>query len=139
MEYTEDQLSGWIDALEQNPSYKGVYHVKVLHTEFENDYSFFDGDKWLSISGGIKDAAKRKDPTLCDIESWRGLSSDPSAPKKRAGNKRKPMYVVMAANRFGSYRGACGVFEKKENAQEYAEYLDFEVRIQKIRFRTPEA
>lgn len=108
--------------------------------------SYWDGEKfcyaWVDCGEGIfanieraiRDKHEPLDEFELSIKKWRGLAKNPRAKPKPCGNKRKVMYVVCCQRT----RCTQAVFAKKENAQEYAEHLNFPVYITKIRFRTPE-
>lgn len=148
MEYTEDQLTEWFDFEKNKPTEVGVYEVQNTHCQWTN-YSYWDGRKfkYLTKKEELPDSAfnKRHSPTGATIKEWRGLSSPPAAPKKRAGNKRKTMYVVIGQHIMDFKSKPDSSFSSKKHAEERAKYLKkiadehFEVWIEKIRFLTPEA
>lgn len=139
MEYTEDQLTGWFNFSEKRPDSPGVYEIK--NPDFRL-FSYWDGSSWHW--GDFQ-------PSKCNIDDpmisyheenlrkfWRGLASDPSAPKKRAGNKRKTMYVVFESNYAKTKKVGVGCYSVKKNAQIKAESVPYGF-VQTVRFRTPEA
>lgn len=136
MTYTEDQLTGWIDVEKQKPWEHGVYEVMYEYHELSPTYSWWNGEEWgfLSHTAELAKEFGNRCPTRHSVYKWRGLSQNPNAKPKRSGNKRKVMYVVCCQRT----RCTQAVFANKENAQEYAEHLNFPVYITKIRFRTPE-
>lgn len=144
-QYTEDQMTGWYHLSEQTPWEVGVYEVQypsgVKGCAYFNGNDFACGWVIGTLEQNIQNALVDMNEKECvQPIKWRGLNHNPDAPvkPKSNGNKRKVMYVVIDANRFGSFRGALAAFDNLKNAQEYAEYATGYVRIQKIRFRTPE-
>lgn len=137
----DQELTGWFDLSEQKPWEPGVYEVNSF---LGGDvYSYWDGEKFKYIAMSKEKAFLGRHSQTFRIESeikWRGLSSDPNAkPKpKRSGNPKVTRYVVMHKNRFGEFKGALAVFESADLAREYANMARIPVRIQKIRFRSPE-
>lgn len=133
MTYTEDQLTGFIYGVP--PVRDGVYKTDAgLFAHWSEEFGWGRGENSIE-----KAYEARKDGAISNFfhiawNGWRGLSKNPNAKPKSSGNKRKVMYVVCHK----ATRCAEAVFLKKENAQEYAEYLNFPVYITKIRFRTPE-
>lgn len=147
MKYTEDQLTEWFDADTKKPTEIGVYEVR----ESEDDsrwYSFWDGVRFGRFVCEVSDSdAKRRD-AACVVQSWRGLSSNPSAPKKRAGNKRKTAYLLNVSRiNHGIAPCVVAVFSSAKVANSQ---LKKELALMKkqdgatawlthLRFRTPEA
>jgi len=140
-QYTEDQMTGWFCMTEQTPWEAGVYEVQYSSTV--QGCAYFNGNDfaygWVigTLEQNIQNALIDMNKKECvQPIKWRGLNHNPDAPEKpkSAGNKRKTMYVVCHQ----ASRSTEAAFNKKENAQEYAEYLNFPVYIKKIRFRTPE-
>jgi hypothetical protein len=138
MEYKDEELTGWFDLEAQKPWETGVYRVKTSCGQ--TGFSYWTGEFFCAGSNTASHATDWASiefvKTSFTIAEWRGLNHNPCAPvkPKSKGNKRKTMYVVCHQ----ASRSTEAAFNKKENAQEYAEYLNFPVYIKKIRFRTPE-
>lgn len=133
MKYSEDQLTGWFDVEKQKPWEPGVYVVD--EDSLGTWYAYWNGESFGRLYLCPYDAKNRRNRhTNFVVTKWRGLSKKPNAKPKRSGNKRKVMYVVCCQRPRCTLAG----FAKKENAQKYAEHLNFPVYITKIRFRTPE-
>lgn len=153
MTYTEDQLTGWFDK-DTKPTRIGVYEVSVYppgHEDFDPAYSKWDGEKWnkyLSYKDcGQKPihAAKEQFRTWgggSDDMYWRGLSQNPNAKPKGNGNRKVTRYVVTECLSATGYGMPLATFRIKKNAQAYIEAESkmrfHNLRIDKIRFRTPE-
>lgn len=143
--YTEDQLTGWFYVEVQKPWEPGVYLVKSNQNKFVAG-CYWHGDRWGNAAllddenQAIQAASRWKDHLIgsweSEIKQWRGLNHNPSAPPKlkSKGNKRKTMYVVVSL--WTSHPQAA--FNDVDNARNYAEQVDYPVRIRRIRFRTPE-
>lgn len=141
MEQTQatENLSQWFNLAEQTPWEPGVYEV-----EYEGltraYYSWFNGDQFQS-GWHTKDAAQREkymsSPLDLVPKKWRGLASDPSAkPKPKArGNRKVTRYVVRSYDKQKVFAS----FVNVDNARVYADSINEQVRITRIRFRTPEA
>lgn len=143
MEYTEDQLTEWCDVEKQKPSRDGVYQALYEYDEDSPTYSLFENGVWHFLSHEPKWAKIHGKglPTRHIVSQWRGLNRNPSP--KKPSNKRKTMYVVMT--RVGSEHYPMACFALQKNAEEYMENCRANkstpewMRIEKIRFRTPEA
>lgn len=124
MEYTEDQLSKKFP-MNQLPWMDGLY--EVTHKDGDVFYSYFIKGAWRSGNRYIKDASKQSplisDSVIRDRESWRGISFDPSKPKKRA-NKRKTVYVVYGKCRITENSGVVAAFNTKPEADSFVAYRD---------------
>lgn len=147
MTYTEDQLTGFIYGVP--PVRDGVYETDSgLFAHWSEEFG------WGGGSFSIEKAYQaRKEGAVRNFfhvagNGWRGLSYDPNAkpsaePKpKRSGNKRKVMYVVTECLSAQGYGLPLATFSNPKNAEAY---IDAEgsmrfhkLRIDKIRFRTPE-
>lgn len=133
MEYTEKDLSQWFDLKKQKPWEPGVYACNVKHLPGRLVYGYFDGVSFVRFEATVKDAFHRRDyGTSAICTKWRGLNHNPSAPKPKA-NKRKTMYVVVNVRTFRP----CAAFDKVNEARDYAERVNFPVRVIRTRFRVP--
>lgn len=140
MEYKEDQLTEWKT---EKPTINGIYQTKSGVFKTIGYQKFKDG-YWYEWCMTPEDAELSKHivSECYQNDEWRGLIYNPSKPKKQ-GNKRKTMYVVMARGSVLSYPMAC--FTSKLSAEDYIKncrvfgYKPDWMRIEKIRFRTPEA
>lgn len=124
-------LSQWFLLSEQTPWEVGVYEV-------EDSW----GCIWMCRWNGEKFLAQAKNAGIANLQThsaticirrWRGLSTSPEV-KKKPQNKRKTMYVVMNA----VTNNPTASFFSVNSARDYAETVNFPVRVKKIRFRTPE-
>lgn len=144
---TKIEMSQRFEFIHQKPWMPGVYEVDVWAGEkfIHNQYSYWNGWEFRHHSDDIELAEKWQTPPWhgCFVYFWRGLSSDPSAPKKRAGNKRKTMYVVLALWSDGMMKSE-GVYGCPDLAKAHVKRLEKnkacdDTWFEKIRFRTPEA
>lgn len=146
MEYTEDQLTEWFDFEKHKPTEVGVYEVQNTHCQWTN-YSYWDGRKfkYLTSKESLPDDAfnKRDWCTGADIKGWRGLSCDPSAPKKRAGNKKVTRWMhitgMIGSDLIHKVHGVYKTKPEAENARDKRNSKGWRSSIRHIRFRTPEA
>lgn len=142
------ELSQWFNLSEQKPWQVGVYELKGGGVE--SSYSWFNGVNFMytwDASFGIEQAFDSRfdndQPSwFPEITHWRGLSSCPSKPApspKPRGNRRVTRYVVTESKSI-YYRTPVAVFDEKPTAQEYLKQNPKKfLRIEPIRFRTPEA
>ena len=131
----EQNLSQWFDLAEQKPWEVGVYEAKYDGLD-KIYYSWFNGEQFQSGWYSKQKAKENKNmPSGLGLvpEKWRGLSTSPEV-KKKPQNKRKTMYVVMNA----VTNNPTASFFSVNSARDYAETVNFPVRVKKIRFRTPE-
>jgi len=137
MEYTEDQLTGWITGVP--PERDGVYEVNTGSglAYWSKVKGWGGGASTVDSAACSKAWGSDKDFYHTDGRAWRGLNHNPDAPvkQKSAGNKRKTMYVVVAFNHNGPTPMAA--FSNMSNAKQYAKGIGLSA-IKRIRFRTPE-
>ena len=145
----DQELTGWFELSDQEPWEPGVYDVELGIVEhgklisgirqFSEWKSYWDGYCFKSASDSVERAFINRyinESTGLRVVKWRGLASDPSAkPKpKRSGNPKVTRYVVIAV---GSEK-TVATFKGETAALDYAEIVNFQVRVKKIRFRSPE-
>lgn len=139
---SEQNLSQWFDLAEKKPWEVGVYRVELSMKNkpdlctISEWYAYWDGYKFGSFRLSPDESFRNRNGSLsqdlCNIK-WRGLSTNPEV-KKKPQNKRKTMYVVMNA----VTNNPTASFFSVNSARDYAETVNFPVRVKKIRFRTPE-
>lgn len=136
-----ENLSQWFNLDDQKPWEPGVYEVEIKGYTRDKDsaYSFWDGMKFYQpCIIGFKHVEESKTWAVTSahrIYKWRGLASDPSAKPKARGNRRVTRYVVRSYDKQKVFAS----FVNVDNARVYADSINEQVRITKIRFRTPEA
>lgn len=132
---SEQNLSQWFLLSEQTPWEVGVYEVNSGNEWNHITYSsYWCGSKFHGGWGFPEEAYENKDhPGDGSGSKWRGLSTSPEV-KKKPQNKRKTMYVVMNA----VTNNPTASFFSVNSARDYAETVNFPVRVKKIRFRTTE-
>lgn len=123
-------LSQWFLLSEQTPWEVGVYEVR--DSWGRRWMCRWDGEKFLAQARNVETANLQPHPPTICILLWRGLSTNPDVKKKE--NKRKTMYVVMNA----VTNNPTASFFSVNSARDYAETVNFPVRVKRIRFRTPE-
>jgi hypothetical protein len=131
-----ENLSQWFSLSEQKPWVPGVYEVREEFDIGTNQkwYSYWNGKKFMYYTHISEHDAfeKKSHATGCITTHWRGLSSDPSAKPKARGNRKVTRYVVTL---FGD---VVATYENKRNAYLHAN-RNPSSRVQKLRFRSPEA
>lgn len=137
-------VTQWFELSQQKPWEQGVYECMLEHLGSRVVFGYFDGQSFVRFEHDIDRLLDRMyQGTGASCVKWRGLSSDQSAPKKRAGNKRKTMYVVMISYTSRNYGKPLATFSCNQRAEEYLEKERgmhfYPLYIEKIRFRTPEA
>lgn len=150
MECTEDQMTEWFDIDKHKPLESGVYEVEA--GSIVHKWSLWDGVAfgWCCI-GKDDNEIQFRGGAGSSVTRWRGLATNPalpSAPKKRAGNKRKTAYLLNVSRiNHGIAPRVVAVFSSAKVANSQ---LEKELALMKnqdgatawlthIRFRTPEA
>ena len=128
------KLSQWYALAEQTPWEVGVYKIPDRYGSEIEWFSYWCGESfhggWSTIESAME---TRGENYIVEYTKWRGLSTSPEV-KKKQQNKRKTMYVVMNA----VTNNPTASFFSVNSARDYAETVNFPVRVKKIRFRTPE-
>ena len=96
-------------------------------------YSYWNGYRfgWVEQFPWLAEMQGHNASSRTEIK-WRGLSTNPEV--KKPPNKRKTMYVVMNA----VTNNPTASFFSVNSARDYAETVNFPVRVKRIRFRTSE-
>lgn len=133
---TKKDMTEWFKLSQQKPWEPGVYECTVEHLGSRVLFGYFDGKAFVRFESDIDILLKNANQgTGAKCVKWRGLASSPSAQKKRAGNKRKTMYVVMDKMEIDK---PLGCFMCEIVARNFASKFKW-AEVEKIRFRTPEA
>ena len=142
-------VTQWFELSQQKPWEPGVYECMLEHLGSRVLFGYFDGQSFVRFEHDIDRLLDRKHKgTFASCVKWRGLASSPSAPKKRAGNKRKTAYLLNVSRiNHGIAPRVVAVFSSAKVANSQ---LEKELALMKsqdgatawlthIRFRTPEA
>lgn len=133
----EQNLSQWFDLAEQKPWEVGVYELSGQNFN-GTAYSYWNGNQfmytWDSSFGKQSAWDSRHDHSqpswFCNMQKWRGLSTNPEV-KKISGNRKVTRYVVTILEE------VVATYESKPNAYKHANRHP-SGRVKTIRFRTPE-